>query len=272
MISYERSLFVSDIHAPYQDDKAISAMLNFARWFEPHTIFIMGDLVDFYAISKFIKDPYRALELQAEIDVSIAILQNIRNTCKKARIYLLRGNHEYRLQKYLWTNAKELAGLKALDLRELLKLKSLDIEYLENGRINHHGLLLKHGSIVRKFSAYTAKAEFEKNGCSGVSVHCFDKKTELLTKRGWVNGLDLLPDDVAGTMNKKTREFEWNKINKIYQYDGYKELYRIRGQSIDLLVTDKHGLIYENDSGKQKEIEARKNARSKRKTNFLQFN
>ena len=32
-------------------------------------------------------------------------------------------------------------------------------------------MLVKHGSVVRKFAGYTAKAEFEKNGCSGVSAH-----------------------------------------------------------------------------------------------------
>ena len=143
----------------------------FCQFFKPHKVFINGDLIDFYAISRFVKDPKRALELQEEIDEAISILKQIRKVNKKADIYYIKGNHENRCQKYLWSEAKELSGLRELTVPSLLKLGGMNIKYCETGRIEYGGLIIKHGSVVRKFSGYTAKAEVEKNGKSGISGH-----------------------------------------------------------------------------------------------------
>jgi UDP-2,3-diacylglucosamine pyrophosphatase LpxH len=171
MPKYEKCLLIPDIHAPFQDELALSALLDFSKWFKPDKIFILGDLVDFYAISRFTKDPERALKLQDEIDIAYEILKQIRNINPNTPIVLIRGNHEYRLQKYLWSEAKELSSLRDLSVENLLNLKSLDIKYEKTGRLIHRGVIIKHGDVVRKFSGYSAKGEFEKSGMSGVSGH-----------------------------------------------------------------------------------------------------
>ena len=170
-LNYEKVLFISDIHAPFQDDKAVDLMLKFSKYFKPEVIFIMGDLLDCYAISRFTKDPNGALKFQEELDKAQDIIRKIREANKKAKIYYLKGNHEYRIQKFLWNNAKELANLHALEIENLLALRHYKVEWVKEGNMMYKGLLMKHGSVVRKFSCYTAKAEFEKNGCSGVSAH-----------------------------------------------------------------------------------------------------
>ena len=73
--------------------------------------------------------------------------------------------------------------------------------------------------------------------------HCFDENTELLTKRGWVRYNDINEHDSALTLNKTTRFLEWNKINEVFVYDHFKELYKIDGINFDLLVTGGHGLV-----------------------------
>lgn len=171
MKKFEKVLFVPDIHCPYQDDRALEVLYSFINWYKPETIFLMGDLLDGYAISRFTKDPNGALKFQSELDSAIEVLNNIRRRAKKAKIYFIRGNHEARLQKFLWSNAKELSGLHALEIENLLELKRLNIEYVRNGMMRYKGIVVKHGSVVRKYSGYTAKAEFEKNGCSGISGH-----------------------------------------------------------------------------------------------------
>jgi len=171
MKKFEKVLFIPDIHCPYHDEKALQVLYSFINWHKPDTIFITGDLLDGYAISRFTKDPNGALKFQSELDSAIEVLNDIRKRAKKAKIYFIRGNHEARLQKFLWSNAKELSGLHALELENLLELKRLNIEYVKEGLIRYKGIIIKHGSIVRKYASYTAKAEFEKNGCSGVSGH-----------------------------------------------------------------------------------------------------
>lgn len=170
LVNYSKAVFISDIHAPFQDEIALNALEDFIKWFKPDTIFYLGDVIDFYAISRFVKDPKRSLNLQSEIDQACGIIRDIRKI-STAKTYFIRGNHELRLQKYLWTQAKELSGLKSLNIENLLELKKNNIIYVPEGRMLFNNILIKHGNVVRKFSGYTAKAEFEKSGLSGVSAH-----------------------------------------------------------------------------------------------------
>jgi len=169
--NYKKVVFVSDIHAPYQDNKAIKALRSFIRWYQPNEIIFLGDVVDFYAVSSFTKDPSRAIKLQEEIDEAVDILDRICKLAPKAKKYFLKGNHEHRMQKYLWSKAAELSGLRNLQIPRLLKLDELKIQYIENGKMRYHDMMVKHGNIVRKFSAYSANGEFQSVGLSGVSGH-----------------------------------------------------------------------------------------------------
>lgn len=168
---YTKVVFVSDIHAPFHDPQAIKACLSFIKWYQPEIVVFMGDVIDFYAISSFSKDPQRALGLQDEIDATVETLTRFRKMAPKAKMILLRGNHEYRLQKYLWTRAAELSGLRDLTVPHLLKLDELKIEYNKDGKMVINKTIIKHGNIVRKFASYSAKGEFENCGISGVSAH-----------------------------------------------------------------------------------------------------
>jgi len=166
-----KAVFVSDIHAPYHDPKAILAVVDFIKWFKPDDIIFMGDVIDFYALSSFNKDPERALRLQTEIDTANEVIDQIRKAQPKASVFLIRGNHEARLQRFLWKKAPELSGLSGLNVETLLKLKERKITYFEKGRMTYHGIIVKHGDIVRKFAGYSAKAEMEDEGMSGISAH-----------------------------------------------------------------------------------------------------
>lgn len=168
---YKRVLFVPDIHAPFHDKKAIKALVAFAKWYKPDVVIYMGDLVDFYAISRFVKDPNRTLKLQEELDSAVGVLKQIDTAINGSQKYFLKGNHEARLQKYLWTDAPAIANLRTMRLDRLLKLEELGIKYLEQGRMKFRGMIVKHGDLVRKFAGYTAKGEFDATGMSGVSCH-----------------------------------------------------------------------------------------------------
>ena len=109
--------------------------------------------------------------MQDELDEAKNLLQQFRNIHPIIPMILIRGNHEYRLQKYLWTKAPELSGLRDLTVESLLSLRHLNIMYEKSGRANHRGIIFKHGDVVRKFAGYSAKGEFEKTGLSGVSGH-----------------------------------------------------------------------------------------------------
>lgn len=168
---YKKVVFVPDIHAPFHDPQAVKASLSFIKWWKPQEVIFLGDAIDFYAISRFDKDPQRRLQLQSEIDATVEILTQFKAAAPLAKFTFLRGNHEHRLQKYLWTKAAELSGLRDLTVPHLLKLNELGIKYINDGKIVLQSTIIKHGNVVRKFSAYSSRGEFETCGISGVSGH-----------------------------------------------------------------------------------------------------
>lgn len=184
MNKYEKVVFISDIHAPFHDQKALNILYKFIKTFKPNTVFIMGDLLDCYAISRFTKDPNGKMRFKEEIEEARIILRKIREVSGSAKIYYLRGNHELRMQRYLWNRAEELSMLPELEVPALLQLPQLNIEYVEKGMMMYKGVMIKHGTIVRQYAGYSAKAEFEKNGCSGVSAHTHRSAVYMHTNTG----------------------------------------------------------------------------------------
>lgn len=177
------------------------------------------------------------------------------------------GNCE-RIQRYLKKHP-ELYSLDALKLPNLLGLDKFNIEYSDKG-IKLGSLKIIHGTIVRKFSGYTARAEMEKNDCSGISGHCFSEDVEVLTPNGWVPIIDVNIGDTVGTINKTTQAFEFNKVNDKFVYDNYKELYHIKSTVVDVMVTDKHGLLgFNQDNNKLEEFDAKYLATTGKRYKFM---
>lgn len=200
-----------DWHVPYEDPKAIRVAFEFCRQIQPQTI-VIHEAHDFYALSRFDKNPERKLQLQREIDIVKGYLSRLKSICPTSRIIVLRANHTDRLQKYLWTKAEELSGLDVMQLEELLGFKRLGIEYLDyyiHKAPDPRGhFLFKHGDIVRQHSAYTAKGELEREGMSGMSGHTHRLGAHYSRKRGgffvWVEAgclCDLNPGYLKGTAN-----------------------------------------------------------------------
>ena len=180
---YERSLFISDVHIPFEDVSAVKIIYNFVGWFKPNYLFLLGDICDFYAISKFDKDPQRANKLQEELTKTSKFLGKLRNLTD-AKIIYFEGNHEARLTKYLWQHP-EIAGLNAVKIENLLGLTEANIEYVTTlEEFDYHSFQIEHGDIIRKHSGYTARGQIEKRGVSGISGHTHRLGTHYLTNMG----------------------------------------------------------------------------------------
>jgi len=164
-------LSFGDAHGEYVDDKAYNLMLRYAKKWKPDEIIINGDMVDFYALSKFDKNPERRTTTQQEIYMAQELLGKVRSAAPTAKIVYLKGNHEDRLQKFLWRNP-ELHGMDALDLKELLGLKELGIKYVDattdywkatSGHYKIGDLLVMHGdnrlngASTSRYAGYSAK-------------------------------------------------------------------------------------------------------------------
>tara|TARA_B100001964_G_C14113519_1_gene545000 strand:+ start:14 stop:712 length:699 start_codon:yes stop_codon:yes gene_type:complete len=169
------------MHVPFEDKSAVDVAFKFCEFIQPDVI-VMHEWHDFYLLSRFSKDPERQGTLQDEIDGVNKYVKKLRKLCPKADFYLLESNHLNRLKKYLWYDARALASLRSLKLEELLNLKEYGVTLREH--FSHEGFLFKHGNLIRKYSGYTAKGEFEKEGVSGCTGHTHRLSQYYETKRG----------------------------------------------------------------------------------------
>lgn len=200
----EKCVIANDFHGPFRDKKTCNMLFNFIDREKPDKIILNGDVVDFYSISKFIKDPARKEDLQDELNDCYNLLWEFRDVAPTTEIIFIEGNHEARLQKYLRSNAHALATLDALKLERLLGFDDLKIEYEKDG-LWLGDLWVYHGALVRGKSGFTAHAELFKNGCSGISGHTHRDSKAAVRQRGgqlcwWENFCmcDLNPEYVKG--------------------------------------------------------------------------
>lgn len=160
---------ISDLHVPFHNMKFINLFIEFVRDFQPDKIVLNGDIVDFYDLSNFDKNPKRVGVLQKELDIVNGILMLIRLACPNAEIIYVEGNHEDRLRKFLWKNPS-MSSLRDLKLERLLRFYDVgNIKLVED--FNVRGMRFTHGSLVRKNSSYSAKAEYDRYLQSGASGH-----------------------------------------------------------------------------------------------------
>lgn len=177
---YKKYLIIPDMHCDHEDYRALHGVYEFGKAWKPDKIILMGDGVDFYAVSSFDKNPDKILSLQKEIDVLHYHLKEIRKFYKGDITYL-QGNHEERLLRYLKKNP-EMSSLRSISsIPQVLQLDKFDVDYKLSEE--NHGVLFKHGDVVRKHSAYTAKAEMETEGTSGGSGHTHRMSSHYKTDR-----------------------------------------------------------------------------------------
>lgn len=138
-------LVFSDVHIPYQDNEAIEAAITWGKEKKINTLILAGDIMDFYGLSTFVKDP-RLRSLEYEIDCGYEFMAYLRAELPKVTIYYLPGNHEYRLERYLRIKAPELLGLTDFRLNDILHFSDFDVHYLRHYQLIRAGkLFIGHG-------------------------------------------------------------------------------------------------------------------------------
>lgn len=165
---------MSDIHVPYHDEVAVRAAVGHFLEAGIDGLVINGDLCDFYAISKFTKDPRRR-DFSGELDACRQFIGWIRELFPKIPIALAAGNHEERWQSYIFQHAPELSKEKFMCLQQWLHLDKHDITLVEEQRPIMCGKLpLMHGhQLARGFAAPVnpARGAFLKSGTTVLIGH-----------------------------------------------------------------------------------------------------
>jgi predicted phosphodiesterase len=129
----DRVGILSDIHAPYHDEGALSVAIDSLVKINPTVVILNGDTIDFYSVSRFQTDPEQR-DLGREIEIGRGVLRHIRKRFPKARIVFKVGNHEERWRAYLIQHAADLLGLSEFQLPAVLNLPDHDISIVGDKR------------------------------------------------------------------------------------------------------------------------------------------
>lgn len=147
--AYKKTLILSDIHFPYQDNEAIVGALKYGKEKGIDSIYINGDMLDFYQLSFHEKDP-RKTSIKRELEMGREFFKMLRRDFPECAIYFIQGNHEYRMERYLRVKAPELLDVEEFRLDILLRMAENGIVEVPYGSKCYFGkLLVEHGDKMK---------------------------------------------------------------------------------------------------------------------------
>lgn len=143
-------LVLSDLHIPYHDIKALTVALDYGKQQKVNCIFINGDLIDFYQISRFV-NLERRRSVKEELESVKEFLGILNKEFPNVPIYFLLGNHDKRLEYYLANKAPELLDVEEFRLKELLEADKFGMEVIDDVTLVKIGkLAVTHGHLLLK--------------------------------------------------------------------------------------------------------------------------
>ena len=209
----------SDHQAPYHDQKLHEAFCQYVEGAKPDILVVLGDLIDFQPLSRFVDNPRMSTTVQSGIDSAYRILQDYRIAAPLATIHYLPGNHEERLQTMILskvpsltgvTKALQSKGFPAMSVQELLRLSELDIHW-EADRLGDWPqtqlhlskfLTLTHGWLAKKNSGASALAMMEHLSRSVIVGHTHRQGIVFKTTHDTSGSISVHTGVEVGTMCK----------------------------------------------------------------------
>jgi predicted phosphodiesterase len=141
---------LGDVHLPMHDRQTVELAVREAREKRAAVVLLNGDIMDMFGITPFFREPTRDRFVD-EIDKGCQFIAWIRGQFPQSRIIYREGNHEFRLRRYLGSQAPELADLPCLKLDKLLDFAKHGVEWVADKRkVLLGNLITLHGHEFRK--------------------------------------------------------------------------------------------------------------------------
>ena len=131
LISQSKVLILSDLHFPYQDNKAIDLAIKYGQKKDINCVLINGDMLDMPQHSRHERD-WRNRSTKQEFDAVRQFLNYLRQGFPKARIIFKQGNHDERWEKWLYVKAPEIFDDEYFHLEQRLGFNELRIEMVKD--------------------------------------------------------------------------------------------------------------------------------------------
>jgi hypothetical protein len=213
-----------DHQAPYHDPGLDACATAFWQEMQPDEAVFLGDTADFPTISRHPDHPAAAATPQECVDAAYSLLRRRVNAAPNAKVWKLKGNHDWRVEGESLARSERMYGLHpagedvaSYSLRRLLKLDELGITLVEDIRGWEHaevvlvpggnGLVVRHGLVT---GAGTAGKTMAKLGRSVIVGHGHQKESAwrlVYPKKRLQWGF------VAGTMSRNDGVFPHFTVN-----------------------------------------------------------
>lgn len=139
-----RWLILADLHVPYHDVEFLRTALAHADG-NCDGVLLLGDVLDCYQASSFCKDP-RKVPIAREIDDARRLLDALALIDGVKRIVYKGGNHELRLEHYIWQHAPAICDVPGVTLQSWCELERRGVVWIPcQEPIRHHQLAILHG-------------------------------------------------------------------------------------------------------------------------------
>ena len=124
---------LSDVHVPYHSEIAVAAAIGHLKGENLSALLLNGDIADFYAISRYMKDPAQR-DFKGELDAVRGFISYLRQEFPDIPIVYKAGNHEERWTHWLWQHAAEISDDPRMSLVAWLDLDKHGVEWVEDKR------------------------------------------------------------------------------------------------------------------------------------------
>jgi predicted phosphodiesterase len=142
---FNNTLILADLHIPYHCEMAIECAVKRAQDSKVDSVIIDGDAQDCYSLSNFCRDP-RKRSFKGEIELFCQFLDYLDKKLPKAKKILKLGNHEERIEHYVYKHAPEFKGLDCLNYTSLINAVGRGLLVVADQRVIKYGKLhIIHG-------------------------------------------------------------------------------------------------------------------------------
>ena len=181
----KRVIVLPDTQIPYHDKKTIKAVFSYIKDFKPDEVIQLGDFMDFDCISHWNAGNLRAIAGKTILDdylVGNLLLDELQAVAPKAKITIISGNHDARVEKYIDANP-QMEGM--LEFEKALKFKERGINYVD---FWGKGKIYKIGNASFIHGLYTgehhAKKHVQQFGTNIFYGHLHDVQAHSLVHMG----------------------------------------------------------------------------------------
>ena len=199
-VGYRRQMIDGSFYLnPMHDRRAMDAVWQVCADVQPHTIILLGDMLDLAEMSTKYPRPMDLINTSQPAILEMAWwCRWLRQLCPSSTVTYMAGNHEERLERLTIEKAQMTQGLHgageqlpALAIERLLDLESIDIEYVKPFGADYwlwsdtpSPVKIHHGEIVRAKGGQTVAAQLAKYHHSVVGGHIHRVELAMATNHG----------------------------------------------------------------------------------------